>query len=152
MPQQDAIRCFLIPVEGEVLLVPNASVAEIIDYHQPDPMPDAPQWMLGMIPWRGQVIPIVSFEVMNGRTAIARGERSRIAVLNRIQDGSELNFYGLLTQGFPSLVRVAKSELTPAPGGSGATAVTGGRVVWNQTPAVVPNLDVVEDMILRRDR
>ncbi len=47
------IRGVLIAVTGARVLLPNATVAEVITYSPPDPIEGAPAWMLGRIRWRG---------------------------------------------------------------------------------------------------
>ena len=51
--KQTDIRGVLIGVTGAKLLLPNASVAEVITYSLPEPVPDAPSWLYGRIRWRG---------------------------------------------------------------------------------------------------
>ena len=52
----------LIPLLGERLIVPRASVAEVISYQAPEEMAGAPAWYLGTISWNGRDVPVVSFE------------------------------------------------------------------------------------------
>lgn len=145
------IRCLLVPLLGETMLVPNAAVAEIVEYVEPEVLPDSPDWLLGMIPWRAQVIPVMSFEGACGRGVPTR-DNARIAVFNTMRSNRELQFYGVMTQGFPSLVRVGKGEVSPAPVNSANLAgPISCRVIWNGTPAIIPNLDAMESMLVSRE-
>ena len=45
MSQQRDIRGVLISVTQGRLLLPNASVAEVITYSEPEPVADAPDWL-----------------------------------------------------------------------------------------------------------
>ena len=58
------IRGVLIAVTGARVLLPNATVAEVITYSPPDPIEGAPAWMLGRIRWRGWRLPVISYARM----------------------------------------------------------------------------------------
>ena len=58
---QRDIRGVLISVSQGRLLLPNASVAEVITFSEPEPVGNAPDWMLGQIRWRGWRLPLLSF-------------------------------------------------------------------------------------------
>ena len=45
----DAIHCLLIPLHKETMLLPNAAVAEVIAYSDPESIPDAPDWLHGWL-------------------------------------------------------------------------------------------------------
>lgn len=47
------IRGVLIQIEGGRLLLPNATVSEVLSYADPEPIENAPDWILGSIRWRG---------------------------------------------------------------------------------------------------
>jgi len=49
MNDQRDIRGVLITVTQGRLLLPNASVAEVITYSEPEPVGDAPEWLLGRV-------------------------------------------------------------------------------------------------------
>jgi chemosensory pili system protein ChpC len=96
----------LIPLAGERLIVPRASVAEVVSFQAPDAMAGAPPWYLGTISWNGRVAPIVSFEGACGQPIPATTGRTRIVVFYAIGQKLQSGVFGILTQGFPQLVRV----------------------------------------------
>jgi chemosensory pili system protein ChpC len=100
----------LIPLRSERLLVPRMCVAEVIPFAaaERDADLDAPQWYLGMIDWNGRRIPVVSFDVADDgdETRIRKPSRARIVVFHAITSQLRGGYYGVLTQGFPQLVRV----------------------------------------------
>jgi len=107
----------LIPLRHERLLVPRMCVAEVIAFADTEKRADqgAPDWLLGHVDWNGRRVPVISLdapgdadEVPTGR----RGSRSRIVIFHAIGDALKPGFYGVLTQGFPQLVRVNRDVLT----------------------------------------
>lgn len=96
----------LIPLAGERLIVPRASVAEVVSYQRPDAMAGAPSWYLGTINWSGRTVPVVSFEGACGQAIPSAGGRTRIVVFYCLGQKVQSGVFGILTQGFPQLVRV----------------------------------------------
>jgi chemosensory pili system protein ChpC len=109
---QVELYSLLIPLRGERLLVPRMCVAEVIAFADTEQREDenAPSWLLGTIEWNGRRLPVVSFdsdEVNQDDTADRRkSTRSRVVVFHALGSEFKLGFYGVLTQGFPQLVRV----------------------------------------------
>jgi chemosensory pili system protein ChpC len=107
----------LIPLRGERLLVPRMCVAEVIPFTDTDrdDIEGAPSWLIGSVDWNGRKLPVVSFDSsQSDESMIARkrGARSRVVVFHAISDQTRLRHYGVLTQGFPQLVRVNRDVIT----------------------------------------
>jgi len=117
MSEQSELYSLLIPLRGERLLVPRMCVAEVIPFADTatGDYPDAPDWLIGSIDWNGRKLPVISFDTAKtdeGVTARRRGARSRVVVFHAITDRTRLRHYGVLTQGFPQLVRVNRDVIT----------------------------------------
>ena len=69
------IRGVMIPVTGGRVLLPNATVAEVITYSQPESVANAPKWLLGRLSWRGWRLPLFSFPMLTGGAEGARRQR-----------------------------------------------------------------------------
>jgi len=105
----------LIPLEGERLLVPRVCVAEVIMFSDPErPSEDdhLPSWFLGRVEWGGRRVPVVSFEGISGEEPQNRTGRTRIVVFHAIGEDLKSGYFGMITQGFPQLVRVNRDVLT----------------------------------------
>ena len=76
------IRGVMVPVTDGRVLLPNATVAEVISYTTPDPIAGAPAWLLGRLSWRGWRLPLVSLPILTGRLADESRMNARVAVLN----------------------------------------------------------------------
>ncbi len=106
------ISSLFIPVTHTNLLLPNAAVAEIIDYVPPEPASGAPSWFLGHVQWRGVRLPVISYDLINGQEAGTLSSRARIAVINSIGEQHQaLPFFALVSQGIPRLVKVQEEEI-----------------------------------------
>lgn len=107
-----------LPVRGRSLLVPNVSVAEIMRIPELETRENLPGWFLGMTPWRGLSIPLISFEAINDDPFAISSVDRRAAVLNGLLDRERLPFYGVLTQGAPRMQRLAPTEIVAVEGAS----------------------------------
>jgi hypothetical protein len=67
---------FVIPLYKSILLIPNATVAEIIAYEPLQRVQGSPDWFLGFLGWRGVQVPVVSFEMLT----VGRGSFSLVSV------------------------------------------------------------------------
>lgn len=97
----------MVPLEKDRLLVPRGCVAEVVGYQTPQEMTGAPPWHLGMIKWNGRSVPLVSFEGCAGGDVAAPNARSRVVVLNALNESLGGGAVAILSQGFPQLVRIS---------------------------------------------
>jgi chemosensory pili system protein ChpC len=108
MAESELIASLYLPVEGYKLLLPNVSVAEVVEYIQPECESDMPEYYLGKVTWRGIQLPLLSYELANGQARPGKNGSERIAVINTIgKNHKRLPFFALLTQGIPRLVKVS---------------------------------------------
>ncbi|GAB1265852.1 chemotaxis protein CheW [Aurantivibrio infirmus] len=105
------VASLMIPIAGGLLLLPTVTVAEMVPFKYPERSDDMPDWYLGNFSWRDQMIPLVSFEGLNGEAVPDYSGTCRIAVLNNTGVDERLPFLGLATQGIPRLSRVKSDEI-----------------------------------------
>ena len=151
MAEQNDIRGVMITVtEGRVLL-PNATVSEVITFALPEPVPNAPSWLLGRIRWRGWRLPLISFARLAGY-ADKEGELgAKVVVLKALGGHAKLPYFAMLTQGFPRLVTVAADALVvDAQTDADLPFARPGvltPVLLRDDPAVIPDLAQIESLI-----
>ena len=122
MSEPTELYSLLIPLKTERLLVPRMCVAEVVSFTEAerDEGDDKPDWYLGQIDWNGRRIPVVSFDGNAQQTqtpTTRKGARTRIVVFHAVTPQLRSGYYGVLTQGFPQLVRVNRDVLTLDPDG-----------------------------------
>jgi chemosensory pili system protein ChpC len=147
-PTPQEIRGVLIQVEGARLLLPNATISEVLSFPTPEPVDNAPDWLLGRIRWRGWQLPLVSFARLSG-TAEEQGDtRSKVIILKALGGNPRAPYFALLTQGFPRLVTVSRDRLAfDAEAQSGLPEAVQASVTLNDEMAWVPDLVRVETAI-----
>src|SRR6202047_4799154 len=145
---RDELYSLLVPLAGERLIVPRACVAEVIGYQPPAEMTNAPPWYAGIVSWSGRNVPIISFEGAFGQALPSISVRTRIVIFHAAGGLLQSGYFGLLTQGFPQLVRVNADVVRPDPSRScpeRAPVICKVRMV-NETP-LIPDLQRLEEMI-----
>jgi chemosensory pili system protein ChpC len=148
MELREELYSLLVPLAGERLIVPRACVAEVVSYHAPAAVSDTAPWYLGVLSWSGRSVPIVSFEGAFGQAQPAVSSRTRIVVFHASGGLLEGGYFGVLTQGFPQLVRVNADIVRPDPSRSFAEqspVICQVRMV-NETP-LIPDFQRLEQMI-----
>ena len=144
-PQRD-IRGVLISVSQGRLLLPNASVAEVITFSDPEPVENAPAWMLGQIRWRGWRLPLLSFSRFAGWSKEEGQIGAKVVVLKALGGNPKLPYFAVLSQGFPRLVTVAQSALAET-SRDNLPAGIHSMVMLNDDAAAVPDLVGLERLI-----
>jgi len=147
--QLDSIHCLLIPILGEHLLLPNAAVAEVVPYADHEKVDGAPEWFLGRMLWRDRHIPLIAFEAVTGGDLPPLQKQSRIAVLNTLNANTDLPYIGILTQGIPHLQVVQEPHMMRDEQPADPRASVADYVLLNGESAVVPDLDALEDRLMR---
>jgi chemosensory pili system protein ChpC len=147
-PLPREIRCVLVPVGNLRLLLPNATIAEVITQSKPEPVADAPDWLLGRIAWRGWRVPLVSFTKLAG-TEEGDAELSvRVAVLKALGGNPKLPFIAVLTQGFPRLTTLNAELIIPTHDGSVLPPGVRAHVLVRDDVAMIPDLEWIETELL----
>lgn len=145
----EAVHCLLIPIYGEMLLIPNAAVAEVVAYTDSESAENAPEWFLGYITWRDLRIPLISFEAATGGEVAPLQKNSRIAVLNTLNKKQEVSHFGIVTQGIPHLQVVLEKQLSRDEEPSDPRSSVSDYVQLNEETVLVPDLDDLEKRLLQ---
>ena len=138
----------LVPLEEQRLIVPRGCVAEVIAWQEPEAMTGAPSWYAGTINWNGRSVPVISFEGTLGQAIPQSSGRTRIVVLYCLGTQLQAGNFGILTQGFPQLVRLGPDVVKPDPTRSfpeRSPVLCAIRMV-NEAP-LVPDLEYLENLI-----
>jgi len=138
----------LVPLAEERLIVPRACVVEVVRFTKPEHEEGAHSWMLGTVNWNGRQLPVISFEGVLGKDIPATTGRTRIVVFYASGGVFKTGYFGVLTQGFPQLVRVNKDvlKLDATEGWPESAPVLCRVKMINEFP-LIPNLEQLETML-----
>jgi chemosensory pili system protein ChpC len=146
----DELYSLLVPLAEDRLIVPRACVAEVVRFSAPEQEAGAHNWMLGNVNWSGRPLPVVSFEGLLGKEVPAATGRTRIVVFYAGTGQLKSGYFGVLTQGFPQLVRVNEEvlQLHTTDGWPKGSPVHCRVKMINEFP-LIPDLEKLEAMLAR---
>lgn len=147
--QYDAVHSLLLPLNADIVLLPNAAVAEVIPFSQPETIEDAPEWLLGYISWRDRRIPLVMFETASEGSTGTLHKGCRIAVLNTLNGNNKLPYIAIVMQSLPSLQTVRANTIQYADRPAAQRQSVKAYVNLNGVAAIVPDIDDLEARLLR---
>ena len=148
--ETEELYSLLIPLSEDRLIVPRACVAEVVRFSSPEKEAGAHDWMLGSVTWNGRPLPVISFEGALGKDVPAITGRTRIVVFYASTGQLKTGYFGVLTQGFPQLVRVNRDvlQLHTTEGWPQDAPVLCRVKMINEFP-LIPNLEKLEAMLAR---
>jgi len=143
-----SLSCVMIPVSDRQLLLPNVSIAEVVDFNSTDAGASTPEWLVGFLDWRGLTLPVISYDAANGGTLTVPGDnRGRIIVLNTIGEShQQAPFMALVTQGIPSQARLVEEQIRKLDGEAGPADLM--QVEVDGEAAWIPNLEYLESLAI----
>lgn len=142
----------VLSLHGERVILPNTAVAEIIPYFKPEALSDAigknaPEWLLGMISWRGISVPLISVETIFGSSYEEQSKRSSIAIINAAGDAADAPYFAIVTQGIPRLLQVSATTLSAIDETGDNNKAIACHVVFDGDVAIIPDMDEIEAML-----
>lgn len=141
------IRGVLIQISGARLLLPNATIAEVLSYADPEPVANAPEWLLGRMRWRGWQLPLIAFARLSGIAGEKGGLGSKVIVLKALGGDPKFPYFAVLTQGFPRLVTVSSDSVVEDDTVGELPTGVQARVLLNEDQALLPDLVQIELLI-----
>lgn len=143
--QAGELPTFVVPLQKSNLLVPNATVAEIIPYEPLQRVQDTPDWFLGYLGWRGVQVPVVSFEMLTverGSFSLVSVASANLVVMKALGGREALDFIAIVAQALPKLNRITEDMLFET--GEARTRTEVMKVRFGNEIVSIPDLDYVE--------
>lgn len=143
----DEVRGVLIQAGSERVLLPNATVAEVMSRVPVEPIPGAPAWMGGQIAWHGWKVPLLAFARFSGMGDETQTANNKVVVLKALGGNPDLPYLALLTQSFPQLIAVPRDGLLADASEESLPRGVHMRVLLGEQSALLPDLEAIEAAI-----
>ncbi|WDL49037.1 chemotaxis protein CheW [Xanthomonas campestris] len=143
----DEIRGVLIQAGQERVLLPNATVAEVMSRVAVEPLADMPRWMVGRIDWYGWKVPLLSFAHLSGMGEEPTALNNKVIVLKALGGNPVLPYFALLTASFPQLISVPRDGLLADASEDVLPDGVHMRVLLGEQSALLPDLDAIEAQV-----
>jgi chemosensory pili system protein ChpC len=139
--RQDQIHALALPTRAGVLVVPSATIAEVVNVSSLSPIPLSPPWVIGSVGWRSLAVPVVSFEAIMGGTPSAPIAASKAVVFYPLTGRSQWEFFAILSSAEPRPQAVDGSAVALAAGELPQSPYIAAGLKFNGQPMWIPNLD-----------
>ncbi|AOU98447.1 chemotaxis protein CheW [Acidihalobacter yilgarnensis] len=106
----DELQCVTFFLSGEVYALDVMRVQEVLRVGEISPVPGAPEYVLGIINLRGNVVTVIDARQRLGLEFTEPDDSSRIIVLEAA--GQDV---GILVDGVAEVVRIRQDEIDPSP-------------------------------------
>ena len=141
------IRTILAPLTNGNILIPNSVVAEILDYKPPEPIKQAPVWLLGELVWHGWQVPVIDYlRLVDDQAGNAITRKARIMIIKTLGESTQVNYIGLVIQGLPRLKTVTAETLIEKQGEKLPKALFS-KVTIDDMPAMIPELGYLTSIV-----
>lgn len=97
-------------VGEDTLAAPVESVERVVRFAQPSPIPGMPDWLEGVIEYRGVMVPVIDLRRRFGRERLTTGATTRVVVFNTQPD-----WLAAIVDAVTEVVTVDASAIAPPP-------------------------------------
>ena len=107
------IKCVILTLRKENVIVPDALVAEIISVIDIEGDVNKPEWYLGDMKWRGHNVPLLSFEAAGGGEFTKVNLNTQAVVLYAVGEGGDVNenpYLALVMSGVPHVSDFSREQ------------------------------------------
>ena len=145
------IKSIILTLKNELVVVPNAAVAEIISVQDVREVEGSPQWMLGKARWRGVELPVVSYEAAGGDNAQAVNINTQVAVMysvsNEIDNDNKYPYIGLAMHGVPHVSTFSRDQIKTDEQAAVNHPMVAQKVRINGAAAGILDIFAIEEML-----
>lgn len=148
-PSNPLIKSIILTLKNELVVVPNASVAEIISVQDVREIDNSPQWMLGKARWRGVELPVVSYEAAGGDDAQAVNINTQVAVMYSADESEDKKYpyIGLAMHGVPHVSTFSREQIKNDEQANTTHPMVAQKVRINGAAAGILDIDAIEGML-----
>jgi len=144
------IKCVILTLRKENVIVPNALVAEIISVKDLEGSEDTPAWFLGNMSWRGADVPLLSFEAASGEAMNKVNLNTQAVVLYAVGESGEVTenpYLGLVMSGVPHVSRFSREQIATDIDESDGHPMVAQKVRINGASVSILDVDAMVEMV-----
>jgi chemosensory pili system protein ChpC len=145
------IKSIILTLKNELVMVPNAAVAEIISVNDVKKIDGSPRWMLGKARWRGVELPVVSYEAAGGDSAQDVNINTQVAVMYTVSDDADKDkthsYIGLAIHGVPHVNTFSRGQIRSDEHASVEHPMLAQKVRINGAAAGILDIYAIEKML-----
>ncbi len=144
------IKCIILTLRKENVIIPNAVVAEVTSVKDVVESENTPAWFLGNMNWRGDEVPLLSFEAAAGDEISKVNLNTQAVVLYAVgKDGAEIKnpYLGLVMSGVPHVSRFTREQIVTDHENQGEHPMVAQKVRINGARLSILDVDEMVNMV-----
>ncbi len=111
MTDNREIECVILPQFASNILLPRASVVDVIDGENMDIVVDLQGGVIGKVNWRGWTVPLISFESAISGEIPKFNNHTQTVIIHALTDDLARPYIGLTAQGNPKAMPLNDDHL-----------------------------------------
>jgi len=146
----ESIKCVILTLRKENVVVPNALVAEIISVKDIEETKNSPAWFLGNMTWRGADVPLLSFEAAGGEDISKVNLNTQAVVLYAVGKSGEVSenpYLGLVMSGVPHVSNFSRDQIKKEGEETGDHPMVAQKIRINGASVSILDVDAMVDMV-----
>jgi chemosensory pili system protein ChpC len=131
---QTRMHLLEIPLSRFHLLVPSATVAEVVTMSPLTMIPGMAPWVIGVLGWRGRAVPVISFEAL----------LMSAVVFYPLPGRSDSEFFAMLSVREPQpRVIMDAADVVPSPAGAVESPYVASTVKLGDSTLLIPDFEAL---------
>jgi chemosensory pili system protein ChpC len=143
MDENGAIECVLIPQFEVNLLLPRASIVDLIDGEDMHIVVDLQGGIIGKLQWHGLTVPLISFEAASKDTIPKFNLQTKALIIHSLGDEELRPYIALTVQGDPEVFTISDGDIKAMGKDKGNDFVKNKVLLHAKTEALIPDLSTL---------
>ncbi len=150
MSNKELIKCVILTLRKENVIVPNELVAEIVSVKDIEANNNAANWFLGNMSWRGSCVPLLSFEAAGGEEITSVNLNTQAVILYAVGAGEKAEDYpylGLVMSGVPHVSHFSREQIKSEDERESENPMVAQRIRINGASVSILDIDAMIEMV-----
>jgi chemosensory pili system protein ChpC len=150
MSNKELIKCVILTLRKENVIVPNELVAEIVSVKDIETNNNAADWFLGNMSWRGSCVPLLSFEAAGGEEITSVNLNTQAVILYAVGAGEKAEDYpylGLVMSGVPHVSHFSREQIKREDEWESENPMVAQRIRINGASVSILDIDAMIEMV-----
>ena len=146
----ESIKCVILTLRKENVLLPNALVAEILSVKDVQEVDNVPDWYLGKMNWRGADVPLLSFEAAAGVKVSTVNLNTQAVVLYAVGTNDTVDehpYLALVMSGIPHVSSFTREQIVREIDAPNEHPMVSQKVRINGANMSILDVDAMLDMV-----
>lgn len=153
MASTTSIKCMILTLRSENVIVPDAAIAEILSAQDAKKVSGMPPWYLGKMQWRGTDVPLVSYEAAGGESVKGINLNTQVAMLYSLSDATDYPYLGVVISGVPHEAQFSEDQIKIDEDAmeSGVHPMAAMKTRINGAAVSILDLEAIESMVAKAE-